>query len=88
MVKNPESLQNEIEILKKLDHPMIVRLYETFEDEKNIYLVQEYPYCYSAFARVANSLKDWSSMETLIRKMPGNSSHKSSNAFAICIPKR
>lgn len=44
MVKNPETLQNEIEILRKLDHPMIVRLYETFEDEKNIYLVQEYPY--------------------------------------------
>lgn len=42
MVKNPETLQNEIEILRKLDHPMIVRLYETFEDEKNIYLVQEY----------------------------------------------
>lgn len=41
MVKNPETLQNEIEILRKLDHPMIVRLYETFEDEKNIYLVQE-----------------------------------------------
>jgi len=42
MVKNPESLQNEISILRKLDHPMIVRLYETFEDEKNFYLVQEY----------------------------------------------
>ncbi len=27
MVKNPESLQNEIAILRKLDHPMIVRLY-------------------------------------------------------------
>jgi len=27
MVKNPESLQNEIAILRKLDHPMIIRLY-------------------------------------------------------------
>lgn len=41
MVKNPETLQNEIDIMKKLDHPMIVRLYETYEDEKNLYLVQE-----------------------------------------------
>ena len=42
MVKNPETHQNEIDIMKKLDHPMIVRLYETYEDEKNLYLVQEY----------------------------------------------
>jgi serine/threonine protein kinase len=27
MVKSPESLKNEIAILRKLDHPMIVRLY-------------------------------------------------------------
>jgi len=32
LVKNPDSLQSEIEILRKLDHPLIVRLYETFED--------------------------------------------------------
>jgi calcium-dependent protein kinase len=30
LLKNPESLVNEIEILKKLDHPNIVKLYETF----------------------------------------------------------
>jgi calcium-dependent protein kinase len=41
LVKNPESLQNEIDIMRRLDHPMIVRLYEAYEDEKNIYLVQE-----------------------------------------------
>jgi serine/threonine protein kinase len=34
-------LHNEIEIMRKLDHPMVVRLYESFEDEKNIYLVEE-----------------------------------------------
>jgi len=27
MVKNPELLQNEIEILRLLDYPLIVRLY-------------------------------------------------------------
>lgn len=31
----------EIEILKNLDHPNIVRLYEIFQDEKRFYLVTE-----------------------------------------------
>jgi calcium-dependent protein kinase len=35
-------LRYEIDILKNLDHPNILRLYEVFEDKKNIYLVTEY----------------------------------------------
>lgn len=31
----------EIEILRQLDHPNILRLYEVFEDEKRYYLVTE-----------------------------------------------
>lgn len=34
-------LFNEINILKELDHPNIVRMYEFFEDEKRYYLVTE-----------------------------------------------
>ena len=34
-------LSYEIDILKNLDHPNILRLYEVFEDAKNIYLVTE-----------------------------------------------
>ena len=34
-------LNYEIEILKNLDHPNIMRLYEVFQDEKYIYLVTE-----------------------------------------------
>ena len=29
-------------ILRKLDHPHIVKLYELFEDDKNYYLVTEF----------------------------------------------
>lgn len=70
MVKNPESLQNEISILRKLDHPMIVRLYETFEDEKNFYLVQEYKWNHLVSVREESSSADSSSKETLTRVMP------------------
>lgn len=40
-MKNPERFQREIEIMAKLDHPNIIKLFETFEDERNIYLVME-----------------------------------------------
>jgi calcium-dependent protein kinase len=32
-------IKNEIAIMKLVDHPNIVKLYEFFEDEENIYLV-------------------------------------------------
>lgn len=34
-------LQTEIDVLKDLDHPNILRLYETFKDDKRHYLVTE-----------------------------------------------
>ena len=40
-ISNIEKLANEISILKKVDHPNIIKLYEIFEDEKNIYLIME-----------------------------------------------
>jgi len=40
-VKNPSSFKNEIEIMKKLDHPNIIKLYEIFEDSRYVYLVME-----------------------------------------------
>ena len=36
-----ETLMSEIEILIKLDHPNIIKLYEIFENEKYIYLIME-----------------------------------------------
>lgn len=88
MVKNPESLQNEIAILRKLDHPMIVRLYETFEDEKNFYLVQEYVKIYTVSVREANSSIDSNNMGISAKTMPVSYSLKSLNASGICTVKR
>ncbi|KAL4486032.1 hypothetical protein ABPG72_003966 [Tetrahymena utriculariae] len=40
-VKNPQRFLNEINIMRNLDHPNIIKLYETFEDARNVYLVME-----------------------------------------------
>lgn len=40
-IKNMERFKQEINILQKLDHPNVLKLYEYFEDEKNVYLVTE-----------------------------------------------
>ena len=35
------ALENEIEILKTVDHPNIVKLFDIFEDEENYFLIME-----------------------------------------------
>lgn len=40
-VEDVDRFNQEIEIMKSLDHPNIIRLYETFEDNTDIYLVME-----------------------------------------------
>jgi len=37
-----DAIQEEVDILTRLDHPNIVKYYETYIDEKYIYLVMEY----------------------------------------------
>ena len=34
-------LQTEIDIMKQVDHPNIVKMYSVYEDEKYLYLVME-----------------------------------------------
>lgn len=40
-VKNHERFKSEIDILRGLDHPNIIKLYETYEDSRNVYLIFE-----------------------------------------------
>jgi calcium-dependent protein kinase len=42
-VRNPKSLLSEIHIMGRLDHPHIVKLYDTYEDTESLCLVMEYP---------------------------------------------
>ena len=41
LIKNKTRLKTEINLLRELDHPNIVKLYETFEDKQYIYLIME-----------------------------------------------
>jgi len=40
-MKNVERFKQEIAIMKMMDHPNIIKLYESFEDHRSIYLVME-----------------------------------------------
>lgn len=42
LVKSPQDIVKEYGVLTGLDHPQIVKIYETFEDEANFFLVLEY----------------------------------------------
>ena len=41
-IKNWERFEMEVDILRKADHPNIIKLYEWYQDDKNVYLVTEY----------------------------------------------
>ena len=41
-MENEDELRNEIELLKNLDHPNIVKIFEFFEDEQYMYIINEY----------------------------------------------
>lgn len=40
-MENIEPFKREIQIMNKLDHPNIIKLYDTFEDSRNLYLIIE-----------------------------------------------
>ena len=51
---NYQSIINEVTALKNLDHPNIIKLYEVYEDEDWIYLVQEFCEGGELFDYIAN----------------------------------
>ena len=40
-IKNWKRFEAEVKILQAIDHPNVIKLYEYFEDEFNVYLVTE-----------------------------------------------
>lgn len=40
--EDPNTIKNEFNVLRKLDHPNVMKIYEIFEDKENIYLINEY----------------------------------------------
>ena len=41
-IRNKKRFLNELNTLKTLDHPNIIKLFEVYEDENSIHLVMEY----------------------------------------------
>lgn len=41
LVKNVDVIWKEVNIMKRLDHPNIIKLYDTFEDHRSVYLIME-----------------------------------------------
>jgi len=40
-ITDKDKFKAEIEILKRLDHPNVIKIFETFEDARNVYIVME-----------------------------------------------
>eukprot|EP00484_Ammonia_sp_Unknown_P001990 CAMPEP_0197023322 /NCGR_PEP_ID=MMETSP1384-20130603/4039_1 /TAXON_ID=29189 /ORGANISM="Ammonia sp." /LENGTH=722 /DNA_ID=CAMNT_0042451517 /DNA_START=22 /DNA_END=2190 /DNA_ORIENTATION=+ len=51
---NPKMLSNEVLILKRLDHPHVVKLFDLFETKKSVYLVMEKCLGGELFEQIAN----------------------------------
>ena len=55
-IKNAKKFQNEIEVLMKMDHPNIVKLYEVFESDNSLYLIMEECYGGELFDRILHRI--------------------------------
>ena len=53
-----DQLLDEIKILKKIDHPNIIKYMETYENKKYMYIVMEYCPGGELFEVIANKAKD------------------------------
>ena len=57
LIKNKKRLKTEINLLRATDHPNIIKLYETFEDKKHLYLIMEECNGGELFQRLAMNAK-------------------------------
>lgn len=48
-------MEVEIAVMKHLDHPNIIRIYEIFQDKKHLYLVMENCYGGELFDAIVNA---------------------------------
>ena len=55
-IKNLSKFQNEIEVLMKMDHPNIVKLYEVFESDNSLYLIMEECYGGELFDKILHRI--------------------------------
>ena len=79
MIRNPEVLLNEVNILRKLDHPNIIKLYESFEDKGYLYLVTEYFIGYAVCAKEESCLIELMRKAVLMKPELEISSNRSQN---------
>ena len=56
-IKSESRIKTEIDLLRATDHPNIIKLYDTFEDEKHLYLVMEECNGGELFQRLADNAK-------------------------------
>ena len=57
-IKNLEKFRREIEILKQMDHPNIIKLYEVYESDRSLYLVMEECKGGEIFERIIKHIQD------------------------------
>jgi serine/threonine protein kinase len=73
-----------MEILKNLDHPNIIKIYETFEDKENYYVITEYVLLIIlVFVKEVSFLIDCQKREIFLRAMLGKYSSKFSMQSTI-----
>jgi calcium-dependent protein kinase len=65
---NIQAIKEEVKILTKLDHPNIVKYYETYDDTKYMYLVMEYCPGGELFEKIAQQ-KDQTFVESEAAKI-------------------
>jgi len=84
-VDNYDQILNEINVLKKLDHPNIIKIYEIFENETSIYVVQEYFLIHSVSAKEESSSIGSIAMEDFHKLKPVRSFDRLWMQFTIVI---